>query len=305
LDTRYGRAIRRLLVEQLGLRVLAMLAPGATPFADAMSTALVTCFTVGAPAERVALGMVDTLDQVDLAIAPSIERRELVAAPRWGLLMRGGSSTADDGTSVPLRSVARVHRGVATGDNGFFVLSRQEAAARELLPWCHPAITRAEEILSAGGVIRNTPERRLLLVAPRDVDRRAHPALDAYLRSGEQPRKGKPPVAEGYLASHRKPWWYLGPVAAPAIVASYMARQAPAFAYNPDGLVLLNIAHGLYPHRPLSAAQLVSLVQELNAARHTFSGHGRTYQGGLEKFEPREMEELAVRLNGMTNGHVS
>ena len=210
-----------------------------------------------------------------------------------------------DGNGVPLRSVARVHRGVATGDNGFFVLSRQEAAARELLPWCRPAITRAEEILSADGVIRDTPERRLLLVAPRDVDRRAHPALDAYLRSGEQPRTGKPPVAEGYLASHRKPWWYLGPVAAPAIVASYMARQAPAFAYNPDGLVLLNIAHGLYPHQPLSAAQLMSLVQELNAARHTFSGHGRTYQGGLEKFEPREMEELSVHLDGMMNGRIS
>lgn len=294
LDTRYGEAMRRLLIERLGLRGLTMLAPKATPFADAMATALVTCFTVGMPAERVALSMVETLDHVDLATTPSIERQQLVEAPRWGLLMRGKASVGGDGNGVPLRSVARVHRGVATGDNSFFVLSRQEAAARELLPWCRPAITRAEEILSADGIIRDSPERRLLLVAPRDVDRRAHPALDAYLRSGEQPRKGKSPVAAGYLASHRKPWWYLGPVAAPAVVASYMARQAPAFAYNPDGLVLLNIAHGLYPHQPMSAAQLVSLVQQLNAARHTFSGHGRTYQGGLEKFEPREMEELAV-----------
>jgi hypothetical protein len=134
------------------------------------------------------------------------------------------------------------------------------------------------------------------LVVPPDIDRRDHPALDAYLRLGEQVREGKPAVADGYLARHRTPWWYLGPVAAPAIVASYMARQAPAFAYNPDGLVLLNIAHGIYPHQPLDPTQVQSLVRQLNAARDTFRGHGRTYQGGLEKFEPREMEALSICL---------
>jgi hypothetical protein len=44
----------------------------------------------------------------------------------------------------------------------------------------------------------------------------------------------------------------------------------------------------------MSATDLKTLVNELNANATTFVGKGRTYHGGLEKFEPREMEALLV-----------
>ncbi len=74
-------------------------------------------------------------------------------------------------------------------------------------------------------------------------------------------------------------------------MASYMARQAPALALNPDGLVLLNIGHGVWPADGIDANDL---VERLNKARASFTGSGRTYHGGLEKFEPREMEALVL-----------
>jgi adenine-specific DNA-methyltransferase len=73
-----------------------------------------------------------------------------------------------------------------------------------------------------------------------------------------------------------------------------MARQAPAFALNPDGLALVNIGHGLYPVKAMNDAQLGKLCSYLITHRATFRGQGRTYQGGLEKFEPREMEALRI-----------
>jgi adenine-specific DNA-methyltransferase len=224
----------------------------------------------------------------------------LAEAPRWSPLLRGDNLTAG-ARQTPLSTLARVHRGIATGANDYFVLTRGRAAELGILRWCRPAITRAEEILSSGGVIRDTPDRRLLLLIPPDIDRHVYPQLDAYLERGETEPRGKDhnaqPVARTYLSAHRKPWWYLGPVKTPAIVATYMARQAPAFACNPDGLVLLNVAHGIYPHSSLSHAQLVDLVDQLNALRESFRGMGRTYHGGLEKFEPREMEGLLLTLN--------
>lgn len=60
--------------------------------------------------------------------------------------------------------------------------------------------------------------------------------------------------------------------------------------------MLLNIAHGIYPHTPFTAQQAIALTQQLNAGRSNFKGQGRTYHGGLEKFEPREMESLLVPL---------
>jgi len=77
-----------------------------------------------------------------------------------------------------------------------------------------------------------------------------------------------------------------------------MTRQAPAFALNPDGLATLNVVHGLFPKVPLDNEQLAGLVRFLNAHREQFRGEGRTYQGGLEKFEPREMENLQVPTPG-------
>lgn len=297
LDTGYGAVIRHLLTDKLGLQTLNVFSPHTVPFTDAMTTAAITTFVIGIGEDRIAVDAVDATESLDLGVVKrTVERQRLAEARRWSPLLRHDSPPPDDAALTPLRTVARVHRGVATGSNSFFVLTRGRAEHLGLLPWCRPAITRAEEILRADGVIHDTLERRLLLTIPTTVDRRAYPELDAYLRWGEEARDGRPPVAAGYLASRRKPWWYLGPIVVPPIVASYMARQAPAFAYNPDGLALLNVAHGIHPRQPLDTARVQSLVQQLNGARATFRGHGRTYHGGLEKFEPREMENLPINL---------
>ena len=45
---------------------------------------------------------------------------------------------------------------------------------------------------------------------------------------------------------------------------------------------------------PDNVVEIDRLVAALNAARDRFVGQGRTYQGGLEKFEPGEVEGLPV-----------
>ncbi len=301
LDTQYGGTIRRLLTEQLGVQGLTMIDPEVTTFEDVMTTALITQFAVRSPVTSVSLRCTASASDIDLMLRSdeTVCLAQMKASARWGPLMRktpAHAAGAEGEPDVPLSAYARVHRGIATGANDYFVLSRARAANLGLLPWCRPVITNAKEILTSGGVIRDTPERQVILIPPRTIDRVAHPALDAYLVRGEEAQGGTPPIAGRYLPSHRSPWWYLGPAIAPAIVASYMARQAPVFAHNPDGLLLLNIGHGLYPHRPLSPAQLQAFTEHLNAHRGSLQGQGRTYHGGLEKFEPREMEAIRIRV---------
>jgi hypothetical protein len=71
-----------------------------------------------------------------------------------------------------------------------------------------------------------------------------------------------------------------------------MARRPPAFVRNLASARHINIAHGLYPREPLSPHLLDALARYLS--RSTSLRDGRTYAGGLTKFEPREMERLAV-----------
>ena len=71
-----------------------------------------------------------------------------------------------------------------------------------------------------------------------------------------------------------------------------MARRPPAFVRNIAGARHINIAHGIYPREPLPDRALDRLAEAL---RRTVSPDlGRTYAGGLVKFEPREMERIPV-----------
>lgn len=295
LDVGWGSVVRHLLVNGLGGIGLDVLTPTAVPFEDAMTTAVIVSFEAGARPAGMHLRLVERLaDLREVASGTLVDRERLLTGSRWTSLLR---VTAGDEHHdlIPLGRVARVHRGVATGANDYFVMTRERARALGIERWCRPAITRASEILDSGGVVRDGPNRLLLLDLPADVDRSANPELDAYLRLGEESRGGNPPICAGYLASHRTPWWRVGGTAPPPIVASYMARRAPKFALNPDGLAILNIAHGVYPREHVADDELAALVRLLNEASGGFRGNGRTYHGGLEKFEPREMEALLIR----------
>jgi len=99
-------------------------------------------------------------------------------------------------------------------------------------------------------------------------------------------------VHEGYVAKNRRAWWAIGLKSPAPILATYMARRPPAFVRNQAQARHINIAHGLYPRQELSELQLRRLAASLSTS--VVLGQGRTYAGGLTKFEPREMERLPV-----------
>jgi adenine-specific DNA-methyltransferase len=96
----------------------------------------------------------------------------------------------------------------------------------------------------------------------------------------------------GYVAINRRAWWSVRLREPAPILATYMARRPPAFVQNRANARHINIAHGLYPREPLSEMVMRGLVNYLS--KWTRCSQGRTYAGGLTKFEPREMERLPV-----------
>jgi hypothetical protein len=76
------------------------------------------------------------------------------------------------------------------------------------------------------------------------------------------------------------------------ILCTYMARRAPAFVRNKVLARHINIAHGLYPRAPLSDAELRAVLAYLRSFTSTTGG--RTYAGGLIKFEPKELERTLL-----------
>jgi len=288
LDVGYGDVIRKLVAGRLGGRSLQILDPSVVAFDDAMTTAAITAFEVGGKHRSMQVrALKSRRDLGPLDRGRRIKHSRLPEAPRWTPLTT--KSTTARGKTSPLSDIARVHRGVVTGNNRFFVLERARAKSLGIMEHCRPAVTSARQILSAGGVVRERDTTCVVLDLHADLDIDSHPELRAYLESGQELQ-----VDRGYVASHRKPWWRIG-IGKPApIIASYMARQAPVFALNPDGLALINIAHGIFPHKAVAKKGLKALVHVLNSSRDRYRGSGRTYHGGLEKFEPGEMEALPI-----------
>lgn len=290
LDVGYGSIIRSMFTNGLGGRSLTVYDPEGVPFDDAMTTAAIATFRIGEECSAARLRRVTgggRAIRLEARGGFAVDRDVLAHASRWSPLLDGG--IVEDVTQT-IGTLFRVSRGQVTGNNAYFVMPRERARARRIEQFCIPLITSAEEVFAAGGVVRDHPDRMVGLEIPKDCDLTQHPMLAEYIRDGEAAG-----VHLSYVTSHRTPWYSFS-FARPPIIATYMARQAPVFARNPDGLGLLNVVHGLYPLRPLSDETLDAIVGRLNRTRRQFVGRGRTYHGGLEKFEPREMERLPLRI---------
>lgn len=285
LDINYGRAMRDALLNGAGGRSVHVLRPEARAFDEAMVTASIVCFERGHRAASIRIQSARRpSDLYDLGRkGRAVSRARLEAADGWSEFT-APKKPAPQGL-VRLGDYVRVSRGAVTGGNRFFLLPREVATELGVSEHCVPAVTRAREVIESGGRLDSTMAERCLLVADPTAAK-ASRGLSAYLRKrGHEFR-------EGYVCRSRHPW-YAVPVKQPPVVATYMGRGRPSYALNPESMPIVNVVHGLYPKVTLDDEQLQGLVSYLNTGEEHGS-RGRTYQGGLRKYEPGEMESLLV-----------
>ncbi|MFD8479001.1 Eco57I restriction-modification methylase domain-containing protein [Kitasatospora sp. NPDC059673] len=287
LDVNYGRLVRDLLLNQLGGEAVHMIDPTASPFADATTTGAVSCFTVGSSVESMRLRPVKSVEDLgSLEGGRVVSRERLQEAARWSPLVRVTPKL--DAGLVELGELCRVHRGQVTGANAVWVAD--PAAVKLPGEVLYPSITKAKELFAAGESLNDLSSLRVVIDLPSDLDEldtASRRKVERFLRIAKS--QG---ADETYIAKARKAWWSVGLRAPAPILATYMARRPPAFVRNDAGARHINIAHGLYPRDELTTAALDGLARYLRTS--VTLGQGRTYAGGLTKFEPREMERLPV-----------
>jgi adenine-specific DNA-methyltransferase len=287
LDVNYGSLVRELTLNGLGGQAIHVIEPAAKPFADADTTGAILCFEIGSKPRSLRLRRAKSASDLgDLGNGQAISRERLAEARRWTPLTRALRRVPSG--YIELGELCRVHRGAVTGANRVFVIDALgEDLPAEVL---FPTVTRARELFAAGPTLETTARLRRVVDIPSDLDcfeAGDRKRIDRFLRRA----KGLG-AHEGYVASHRRAWWSVGLRTPAPILATYMARRAPAIVRNIAGAHHINIAHGLYPREPLEHRILDRLADALRGSITV--GEGRTYAGGLTKFEPREMERLMI-----------
>ncbi len=286
MDVNYGELLRKLAVRWLGVRSLMLIEPTAQPFPNAATTASIASFLVGEKPKTVSFYRVADCSALgELPEPKQVSAERLEAEPRWSVFTRSASRVPKE--YVELGELCRVHRGQVTGANAVWILKADIELPEHLL---FPTVTRARELLNAGTRLDDSTRLRRVVDLPVNLDvlnKADRRLVDAFLAIAKQ--KG---ADTGYVAENRRAWWSVGLRSPAPVLCTYMARRPPAFVENTVDARHINIAHGLYPRDSLAKTVLRKLIAFL--AKGVSINLGRTYAGGLTKFEPGEVERIPV-----------
>lgn len=287
LDVNYGSALRQLLIDELGGLALHVLAPTVEAFPGTATTAAITCFRVGETKAPMRVRSVPTLALLNgLSKGEEVQRDRFQNEKRWSIIVRPTTPHRDG--EIELGELFRVHRGQVTGANSIWIAGKTAENLPDAIKM--PSVTKAKDLIEAGDTLGCNKALRRVIDIPAELDQfgeqdqRHISAFLAWARA-----QG---ADQSYTAQHRKAWWSVGLKAPAPILCTYMGRRPPQFTLNTCGARHINIAHGLYPRGQLSPSDLAMLVAWLN--KNVSTDSGRTYSGGLTKFEPKEIERLRI-----------
>lgn len=302
----YGQAVKRYLLDRVTLLHIHRFDPNDVQFADALvSSAIVWFRNQQPPADHeVKFTFGGTLFEPKITRFLSV--RALANEPKW---TRFPVAEVRSRSDIPtLSDYFRIKRGIATGDNRFFILSEEEIATRGLPIEVFTPILPSPRYLAQDEVKARedgSPEidRRLFLLNTKLSEEEIHrrfPALAAYLEEGKE--KGLP---ERYLCRHRSIWYGQENRPPAPIVCTYLGRgdsksgRPFRFILNGSRATVANVYLALYP-APLVAREMdrdPSLLRKVWSALNALPpdvllGEGRVYGGGLHKLEPRELSNV-------------
>lgn len=308
MDVNYGQALKRYLLDRVTLLHVHRFDPSDVQFADALVSSAVVWFRNEAPPAHHAVRFSFGGGLAQPTLSRDVPASALAGERKW---TRFPTSDVRTKSADPVLSdFFRIKRGIATGDNGFFILDEAEIAARDLPMECFRPILPSPRYVEGTEIEADADgipllKRRLFLLDTTlhevEIENR-FPTLWSYLQEGRA--RGLP---ARYLCQHRA-LWYAQENRPPApIVCTYLGRgdtksgRPFRFILNHSRATVANVYLAMYP-TPLLARALVaeselirSIWEALNkVAPERLLGEGRVYGGGLHKLEPKELANLPV-----------
>jgi len=316
MGVNYGRMLKRYLLEKVTLLQIHRYDPQDVQFDDALvSSAVVWIKNTPPPKDHEV-----TFSYGGTLAAPALSREvaatELASEAKWTRYPQADKATKRAG--ITLGDLFDIKRGLATGDNSFFIMDRAQIEERGLPIECFTPVLPGSRYLPEDEIKANAEgfpkiDKQLFLLdtrLPEDEIAQNYPALAAYLATG---KKGEKSVADRYLCRSRKPWYAQENRPAAPIICTYMGRSRAGgkpfrFILNQSDATACNTYLMLYP-KPFLARAATQNPEIMRAAWEFLNeidsdellGHGRVYGGGLHKLEPKELrgfpaEDLIARL---------
>lgn len=305
IDVNYGRSLKHYLLHSVDLLEIYTFDPNDVQFDNALVSSAVLFFRKGQPRIDKSILFTHGGSLTSPKTIKKVSKSSLTPSDKWlnwNASQSKDTSQSKNSTYPKLSDYFQIKRGLATGNNSFFILS--ENKAREL----DPNLDSFKPILPSPKFLKKRQiepdeegfpliESRLFLLDVRNLST-APPLVQEYLKKGVL--QG---VHQSYLCSNRKIWHQQEQRESSLFYCSYIGRKkkeqgegAFTFFLNQSKAIVTNSYLILYPLPHLQAIleKDVSLSEKiysalLNIQDQDFTQVGRQYGGGMQKLEPSEL----------------
>jgi len=305
MDVNYGKAIKNYLLKKVTLIQIHRFDSEDVKFNDALVSSTIVWIknTIPPPNHQVLFTLGDSLSSP--SSSKWVNSSTLMTEEKWtrfpSLEIRHNSD------NLCLADIFEIKRGIATGDNAFFILTEKQVKEHKLpTEFLKPIIPSPRYLytdeIQADDEGMPLLERRLFLLdcnLPEEEVQKKYPNLWKYLNFG------KGTVSERYLCRHRKIWYSQERRYPAPFFCGYMGRNRGGtgrvfrFILNHSNAIAANAYLLLYPHKKiaqylaLEPSRIRKIWEILNSLNPTsILEEGRVYGGGLHKIEPKELGKV-------------
>lgn len=312
MDVKYGRELKHFLLCDVTLLRIHRFNPKELQFDDALVSSTLVCFQNKKQTDNYSVEFTYGGTISNPCVSAFINKSTLIAEDKWTRFPC--MEERIQFTDQPILSdFFKIKRGIATGNNEFFILTLDEAENLQLPGQLLRPILPSSRYLDNN--IIDSDENGNPLVEPKlflldcrlDEERikEQYPLLWLYMQSSVEQ------VSQGYLCKNRKKWYYQEKREPAPFLCTYMGREKAdktfRFLLNNSRALATNTYLFLYPHTDMKEKIMMNPGLELkiwevlnDIADESIVNEGRVYGGGLHKIEPRELEKVpALELKEM------
>ena len=315
MDVNYGQEVKNYLLNNVTLMRVHRFCPNEVQFDDALVSSTIIWFKKTLPSQN------HTIEFTYGGSLTAPEERNLVTSntlrntSKWtsiGLIFQPKNFNSKQ---FRLKDLFNIKRGLATGANNFFILTKEQVTAQQIPAQFLKPILPSPRYLSVEEIeadILGNPllEQQLFLLdcnLPLSEVQNKYPTLWQYLQIGEESG-----ISSRYLCKHRTPWYSQENRPPTPFFCTYMGRTNSSrrkpfrFILNHSRAIATNVYLMLYPKHTLNKAfsHQPSLKKDVWLALKNISDEmlisgGRVYGGGLHKLEPKELGNIVVDLSSI------